>query len=259
MWLCCWHDTHFASSSAWREWSRCLRRRPMYKRWWNLRSSSIVSPLEIVFYAFWTKNELEETCVVGLIRVQWCSFGFLFAGRFSRALGSGPFSLLFFSRKTSSWPHVWNYTPGSEQGRLAEKKTAVTQWITVLWPDKCSSEEGMRKLGSASRITRSETPALSTERIHTVCLAGHEVPRTQRSKNKGGGSQTVQICCSFSGEGSKRFPTARSGSSAASQCKQCTSSDWPPWTEPAAPQGEPADLNAASVSHRTVSDWGSAA
>lgn len=47
----------------------------------------------------------------------------------------------------SSWPCVWNYTPGSEQGRLTEKKTAVRQWITVLWPDKCLCEEWMRKLG----------------------------------------------------------------------------------------------------------------
>ena len=64
-------------------------------------------------------------------------------------------------RKTSSWPCVWNYTPGSKQGRLTEKKTAVRQWITVLWPDKCLSEEWMRKLGACQE---SHTRAL----IHTL-------------------------------------------------------------------------------------------
>lgn len=68
--------------------------------------------------------------------------------------------LFFFCfRKISSWPCVWNYTPGSKQGSHTEKKTAVRQWITVLWPDKCLCEEWMRKLGVCQE-SHTHTPSL---------------------------------------------------------------------------------------------------
>lgn len=78
------------------------------------------------------------------------------------ALGSQrlpPFPPFFCFRKISSWPCVWNYTPGSKQGSLTEKKTAVRQWITVLWPDKCLCEEWMRKLGVCQE-SHTHTPSL---------------------------------------------------------------------------------------------------
>lgn len=107
--------------------------------------------------------------------LHWC---YLLAGL--SALGSWPsflFSFFFFFcsffsfRKTSSWPRVWNYTPGSKQGRLTEKKTAVRQWITVLWPDKCLFWGVDEEAGSASRITHTRSYTLShVQHIRTYCM-----------------------------------------------------------------------------------------
>lgn len=94
---------------------------------------------------------------------QWCSNG---------AICQHWAHSLFFM-KISSWPCVWNYTPGSKQGRLTEKKTAVRQWITVLWPDKCLSEEYMRKLGVCQEShthTHAQTHSPSRAHIHTYCM-----------------------------------------------------------------------------------------
>lgn len=75
----------------------------------------------------------------------------------------------------ASWPHVWNYSPGSKRSGLTEKKTAVRQWITVLWPDECLSEEWIRKLGSVSRITdpHMHTPIYIYMHIVWTCLWAH--------------------------------------------------------------------------------------
>lgn len=115
----------------------------------ELRSDPIIRPSKFIelfrVHVLWTRNRwIQTNCRTrasfsGPLMFYWC---YLLAD--VSAMGSWPF---FCFRKISSWPCVWNYTPGSKQGRLSEKKTAVRQWITVLWPDKCLSEEWMRKLG----------------------------------------------------------------------------------------------------------------
>lgn len=79
------------------------------------------------------------------------------------ALGSWPFPIFFFFRKTSSWLCVWNYT--SKQGRHTENKTAVRQWITVLWPDKSWGVD--EKVG---KHQESHIHTLSSAYIHSHCM-----------------------------------------------------------------------------------------
>lgn len=123
-----------------------------------LNSDQILNLLNILVYGICRKSKWMQTNFRGRLSISR-------SPRFYRsylladvsALGSQPPSFCF--RKISSWPCVWNYTPGSKQGSLTEKKTAVRQWITVLWPDKCLCEEWMRKLGVCQE-SHTHTPSL---------------------------------------------------------------------------------------------------
>lgn len=135
----------------------------------QLTHNWIKSPIGVWFYVFWTWGRWLQTNLETCVDF-WTSDALLvlFAG-VCVSTGLMAFFFFFFFRKTSSWPCVWNYTPGSKQGRLTEKKTAVRQWITVLWPDKCRSEDWMRKLG-ARQESHIYTHTLSHVHIRTYCM-----------------------------------------------------------------------------------------
>lgn len=195
----------------------------------------------------------------------WCSIGAI-CWRMCQHWALG---LFFCFRKISSWLCVWNYTPGSKQGRLSEKKTAVRQWITVLWPDKCLSEEWMRKLGVCQE-SHTHTQSLVCSCTH-VCMQMPASSHMERQKQNIEPNRfyypdetlarvvsqhninpvkvkdkhpmfttTVQpweeeeeMLFFFWGRLWK-VCAAHFGSGMALQCKQRTSSDWPLWTEQAA-------------------------
>lgn len=142
----------------------------------NVRSNPILSQLDFGFIYFGQTDGYQQTqrdvyCFldkwssIGPLIFYWTSDGLLvlFAGR---CVSTGLLFFFFYFRKVSSWPCVWNYTLGSKQGRLTEKKTAVRQWITVLWPDKCLSEEWMRKLK-----VRNHTHVVTHVLIYTLLYA----------------------------------------------------------------------------------------
>lgn len=134
------------------------------------------------FYVFWTWNRWINQTVgdwVCSFLDQWCCFG-AFCWQICQLRAQSAFSFSFFFRKISSWPCVWNYTQGSKQGRLTEKKTAVRQWITVLsW--------GMDE---EARLCQKHTYAPA---CHTVCISYLYlfIPRKSWKHGKGDTAFTI--------------------------------------------------------------------